>query len=195
MFNLDLDQDFQARWQGTPHLVRQIYMQDFSRIEQLLDGSTPLVQWKENEPHAKAQSSLLVEQTYHDLKDVLIQRQKQLQQLVLEQKLNRKRADDLAQQFKVQQVEQQKALEQTQRLQHLAQDLQQESQQYADRFQATPTPIYGEHLTELDSLKLRLELESEATIQQQIQQLRQQLQAAAKEEIALILEQHQASAQ
>lgn len=191
MFNFD--EDFIQRWLNTPAIVRQVLKNDLMRLEQLLDAETDFEKWKTQELKAKLQSNQMIEQTYLDLKQNLKLNQKNLLQLVLEKKLAQKRADEQAYQQKLQQEELQHNLQQIQTLQHIGTQVQQESQDYANRYHQN-TPIFNFDVNEsetAESLRLRLELESDELIKQAVQKYRQQLQTIAQEEIEFLIQQNQ----
>lgn len=192
MFNFD--EDFIQRWLNTPTLVRQVLKNDLMRLEQLLDKDTDFEQWKTQELKAKVQSNQMIEQTYLDVKQNLKLNQKNLLQLVLEKKLAQKRADEQAYQQKLQHEELQQNIQQIQTLQHIGSQVQQESQNYANRYQQN-TPLFNFDVNDSETaknLRLRLELESDELIRKAVQHYRQQLQAIATEEIEFILKQNEA---
>ena len=89
--------------------------------------------------------------------------------------------------------------EQLQVLQVLRQQQTQALNTYVARYQKNPEHIYTAFnkavhlpdtsmLSELESVRLRLELEAEAAIEAKVNELRRLLQAAAKEEINLVLQ-------
>lgn len=189
MFNFN-DRHFKQRWDNAPPIVRQVFHNDLARIEQLLDLDTDFEQWQRHEEKASQQSHLLIEQTYLDIIQNLKLRKQNLLQLVLEKKLAQKRAEQVAQSQKLQQDELKQTLQETQTLQQLGIQIQQESGEYADRYHKTP-PILSPYNTALnaqkESLRLRLELEAENIIQNMIQQYRQQLRQIARDEVEYLL--------
>ncbi len=189
MFNFD--EDFQQRWHSAPPLVRQVFHNDLARIEQLLEPDTDYEQWQRHEEKASKQSQLLIEQTYLDMIQNLKVRKQNLLQLVLEKKLAQKRAEQVAQSHKLKQEELEQSLMQTQMLQQLGVQIRQEINQYADRYQKNTPAVYGvddEELAQAESLRLRLDLESENVIQNMVQQFRKHLRTIAKDEIEYLLQ-------
>lgn len=189
MFNFD-EQNFRQRWDTAPSAVRQVLQNDLARIDQLLDIDTDFEQWQRHEEKASQQSHLLIEQTYLDMIQNLKLRKQSLLQSVLEKKLAQKRADQVAQSKKLQQDELQQTLQETQTLQQLGIQIQQESDEYADRYNKTP-PMLSANETDLssqiESLRLRLELEAESIIQEMVHEYRQQLRQIAKDEVEYLL--------
>lgn len=189
MFNFD-DKNFKQRWYDAPPVVRQVFHNDLARIEQLLELDTDFEQWQRHEEKASQQSQLLIEQTYLDMIQHLKLRKQNLLQLVLEKKLAQKRAEQVAHSQKLQQDELQQNIAQTEMLQQIGVQIQQESTEYADRYHKTPpivSPNAGELNQQIESLRLRLELEAEEKIQEMVQQYRQQLRKIAKDEIEYLL--------
>lgn len=188
MFNFD-DNNFKQRWYDAPPVIRQVFHNDLARIEQLLELDTDLEQWQRHEEKASKQSQLLIEQTYLDMIQHLKLQKQNLLQVVLEKKLAQKRAEQVAQTQKLQQDELQQNLEQTQILQQLNEQIQQESHEYADRYNKVPVilSVDESELAQIESLRLRLELESEQLIQEMVQQYRQQLRQIARDEIEYLL--------
>lgn len=192
MFNFD--EDFQQRWHSAPPLVRQVFQSDLARIEQLLEPDTNYEQWQRHEEKASKQSQLLIEQTYLDMIQNLKLRKQNLLQLVLEKKLAQKRAEQVAQSHKLKQEELEQSLMQTQMLQQLGVQIRQEINQYADRYQKNKPAVYGvedEDMVQAESLRLRLDSESEQVIQNMVQQFRQQLRTIAKDEIEQLISEEQ----
>lgn len=179
--------DLQQRWANIPHTIRQIYLNDFTRIAQLLEQNTSLEEWLANEQHAKQQSALHIEQNYLQIKEELQTRQKELTQVILEQRLQQKRDEEKQRIAQLQQNEQQAKIQQTQALAQLNQKIQQETLEYAERYHKN-IPLSALDNTESnENLRLRLELEAEKFINETVQQLRKQLREVAKEEIDLIV--------
>lgn len=188
MFNFD--KDFNQRWENTPAMVRQVLQNDLARLEQLLDPDTDFEKWKTQELKSRLQSNQMIEQTYLDIKQNLKLTKQNLLQMVLEKKLAQKRADEIAHQQKLQQEEIQQNLKQIQTLQHIGTQVQQESQNYAERYGKTApsaVPLNPNDQRYIDNLRLHLEFETETFIQQAVQDYRQSLRQIAQEEIELLL--------
>ncbi|WLF84003.1 hypothetical protein [Moraxella sp. ZY210820] len=188
MFNFD--KDFNRRWAETPAMVRQVLQNDLARLEQLLDPDTDFEKWKTQELKSRLQSNQMIEQTYLDIKQNLKLTKQNLLQMVLEKKLAQKRADEIAHQQKLQQEEIQQNLKQIQTLQHIGTQVQQESQNYAERYGKTmpsAVPLNPTDQNYIENLRLHLESETETFIQQAVQDYRQSLRQIAQEEIELLL--------
>lgn len=188
MFNFD--KDFNRRWAETPAMVRQVLQNDLARLEQLLDPDTDFEKWKTQELKSRLQSNQMIEQTYLDIKQNLKLTKQNLLQMVLEKKLAQKRADEIAHQQKLQQEEIQQNLKQIQTLQHIGTQVQQESQNYAERYGKTmpsAVPLNPTDQNYIENLRLHLEFETETFIQQAVQDYRQSLRQIAQEEIELLL--------
>lgn len=202
---LNLGQDFKKRWLDTPETVRQTYLDDLNRICDLLTPESNIQTWIDNDKRAMQVAQLKVEQTYADLKAQLIEEARIRKQLALEQSLAEKRAlqqkynqqllDDEVRQFQ----------QQTVSLAALREDIQTETSAYTAHYTENPkTPAtdyannhfqIADHqiMSELDSVRLRLELEAETFIEQAVQNFRAKLKTASDEEIAYILENSQFS--
>lgn len=188
MFNFD--KDFNRRWAETPAMVRQVLQNDLARLEQLLDPDTDFEKWKTQELKSRLQSNQMIEQTYLDIKQNLKLTKQNLLQMVLEKKLAQKRADEIAHQQKLQQEEIQQNLKQIQTLQHIGTQVQQESQNYAERYHKTMSstvPLNPTDQNYIENLRLHLEFKTETFIQQAVQDYRQSLRQIAQEEIELLL--------
>ena len=117
-----------------------------------------------------------------------------------------KRAAEQAAIAQLYQDEQRKFTEQTQALADINLSLETEMQHYVARYQKTPEHSFDfaqgriqiqDHtiLSELESVRLRLELEAETVIEQTINALREQMRVAAQEEIDYILKNSEFSEQ
>ena len=205
---LDVGADFKKRWLNAPQAVRQTYLNDLTRICELLNHDTRLDTWLSYNKQAQLESHATIENTYADLKAQLIEEARLRKQRELEQSLANKREQQ--QQFarQLQQDEQQQQHTQTETLQHLQQQVLSEFQDYATRYQKNqiqqvavnipkvqpkPATVVTPELQEaLDNLKIRLELEAESLIEQieaAVKGFNLKLQQAAEEEIAYLLKQ------
>lgn len=205
---LDVGADFKKRWLNAPQAVRQTYLNDLTRICELLNHDTRLDTWLSYNKQAQLESYATIENTYADLKAQLIEEARLRKQRELEQSLTNKREQQ--QQFarQLQQDEQQQQHTQTETLQHLQQQVLSEFQDYATRYQKNqiqqvavnipkvqpkPATVVTPELQEaLDNLKIRLELEAESLIEQieaAVKGFNLKLQQAAEEEIAYLLKQ------
>ncbi|MEB3753305.1 hypothetical protein [Acinetobacter sp. MD2(2019)] len=202
---LDVGADFKTRWLNAPQAVRQTYLNDLGRICTLLNHETRLDEWLHSNKQAQLESYASIEQSYADLKAELIEAARVRKQHKLEQNLLKKR--DQQQRFAqtLQQDELQQQQAQTAELQHLQQQVLTDFQDYAARYQKTPstvsvaipqvqakttTVVTPEIQEALDNLKIRLELEAEsliAQIESAVKNFNSKLQLAAEEEISYLI--------
>ncbi|WP_298142217.1 hypothetical protein [uncultured Acinetobacter sp.] len=196
---LNVSQDFKQRWLATPTAVRQVYLDDLARICDLLQPEVDSHTWLKQEQHHVAQSKQRIKQAYLDYQAELIAAKRLKQRLVLEQQLAEKRALQAKQ---AAELEQQQHIAQQKQLQVLQVIRQQQTQAvdtYVARYQKNPEHSYSAFnkavhlpdtsmLSELESVRLRLELEAEAVIEAKVNELRRLLKSAAKEEINLVLQ-------
>ena len=199
MVTLNVGQDFKKRWLSAPDAVRQAFLDDLSRIGDLLQPESNIQAWLDNDQRAQQVAQLKVEQAYADEKARLIEAARVRRQLALEKSLAEKRAqqDAYNQQLFLDEVHQ--FQKQTEALQLLRDEIAAESLTYSERYTQNPAipsmDFSGaqfsvpdtEILSELESVRLRLELEAETHIEQAVNAFRAQLKAAAEEEIAYIL--------
>ncbi|MBU0393229.1 hypothetical protein KN507_05335, partial [Acinetobacter baumannii] len=197
MVALNVGQDFKKRWLNAPEAVRHAYQQDLARICDLLEPQTPIQLWVLNDEKAQLESQQNIEKAYADLKAELIEQARIRRQLALEKALADKRAAYAAE---LQADEVRKFSEQTEALQALRSHLEQEVAEHTARYQKNPeTPAIDyssgaklsitddQILSELESVRVRLELEAESLIEQAVTVFRAKLHAAAQEEIEYIL--------
>ena len=196
---LNVGSDFKQRWLTAPQAVRQTFMDDLHRICEVLQPETQLHHWIAEDQRAQQQSHEKIEQAYAELKARLIEEARQRRQLALEKKLEQQRAEQAAYAAQLQQDEAQRFAEQTQVLELMRQSLDQEISKYTARYEQNPelpTVTFNQAATavnddkissELESVRLRLELEAETQIEQAVTVFRARLHAAAQEEIDYIL--------
>ena len=196
---LNVGSDFKQRWLTAPQAVRQTFMDDLHRICEVLQPETQLHHWIAEDQRAQQQSHEKIEQAYAELKARLIEEARQRRQLALEKKLEQQRAEQAAYAAKLQQDEAQRFAEQTQALELMRQSLDQEISNYTARYEQNPelpgvtfnqavTAVSDDKITsELESVRLRLELEAETQIEQAVTVFRARLHATAQEEIDYIL--------
>ncbi len=199
MVTLNVGQDFKKRWLSAPDAVRQAFLDDLSRIGDLLKPESNIQAWLDNDQRARQVAQLKVEQAYADEKARLIEEARIRRQLALEKSLAEKRAQQQAYNQQLLNDEKQQFLKQTEALTVLRQEIDAESLTYSERYTQNPAvpsvDFSGRHFlvsddkiqSELDSVRLRLELEAETHIDQAVNEFRAQLKAAAEEEIAYIL--------
>ncbi|MDM1718999.1 cell division protein BlhA [Acinetobacter towneri] len=196
---LNVGSDFKQRWLTAPQAVRQTFMNDLHRICEVLQPETQLHNWIAEDQRAQQQSQEKIEQAYADLKARLLEEARQRRQLALELKLEQQRAEQAAYAAQLQQDEAQRFAEQTQALELMRQSLDQEISNYTARYEQNPelpavtfnqaaTAVSDDQIvSELESVRLRLELEAETQIEQAVTIFRARLHAAAQEEIDYIL--------
>ncbi|MDM1771821.1 MULTISPECIES: cell division protein BlhA [Acinetobacter] len=201
---LNVGPDFKQRWLTAPEAVRQTFIDDLHRISEVLQPDSDLKRWVEYDQQQQQQSFQKIDQAYAELKIQLIEEARIRRQQMLEQRLAQQRADQAAYAQALYQDELQQFAAQTETLASLRTQLDQEILDYTARYQKNPengsfnfakgVGITDEQLlSELDSVRLRLELEAETRIEEAVQQFRSQLQAAAQEEIEYILKHSQFS--
>ena len=195
---LNVGQDFKKRWLGAPEAVREAFLNDLNRISDLLNPESNIQAWLDNDQRAQQVAQLKVEQAYADEKARLIEAARVRKQQALEKSLAEKRAEQDA--FNQQLIKDEliRFQQQTQDLHALRQEIDQESRQYSDRYSKNPDEVVNfargnlhiaddQIQTELESVRLRLELEAETQIEQAVKLFREKLKIAAQEEIEYIL--------
>ena len=203
---LNVGQDFKKRWLNAPETVRQTYQEDLARICDLLLPQTLIQTWKQHEEKAQQRSQQRIDQAYADLKAELIEQARVRKQLALEKALAEKRAAEAAYAAQLQADEEQQFEQQTENLVALRQHIDQEIAQHTERYQANPEQpsidyAQGQRvqiddqqiLSELESVRVRLELEAENLIEQAVTVFRAKLHALAQDEIDYILKNSQFS--
>lgn len=203
---LNVGPDFKQRWLNVPEAVRQTFIDDLSRICDILKPETSLEEWQIRDQRLQQESERKIEEAYAQRKAELIEAARIRRQLALEQALADKRAAEQAAIAQLYQDEQRKFAEQTQALADINLSLKTEMQHYVARYQKNPEHSFDfaqgriqiqDHtiLSELESVRLRLELEAETVIEQTINALREQMRVAAQEEIDYILKNSEFSEQ
>ncbi|MCK7608851.1 hypothetical protein M0D70_05705 [Acinetobacter portensis] len=194
MVALNVGQDFKQRWLEAPEAVRQAYLDDLHRIFDILKPEVQLQAWIERDKQEQQKSLQKIDVAYAELKAQLIEEARIRHQQALEKKLEDKRAEEAAFAKQLQLDEERKFAEQAKELQIIRQDLVQETQSYTNRYEKNPKNIAdnlsvkdSEMLSELDSVRIRLELEAESLIEQAVTVFRAKLHAATQEEIEYIL--------
>nr|WP_218949849.1 MULTISPECIES: hypothetical protein [unclassified Acinetobacter] len=195
---LNVGPDFKQRWLNTPEAVRQTFIDDLSRICEVLKPETAVEEWLVRDQQLQKESERKIEAAYAQRKAELIEEARIRRQRALEKALAEKRAEEQAYAEQLRRDEERKFAEQTRKLAEMRHMLDTEVQDYAARYQKNPDQVLDfakgrlniddtQILSELESLRLRLELEAETVIEQTINTLREKLRAAAKEEIDYIL--------
>lgn len=198
---LNVGHDFTQRWLKTPEVVRQTYMDDLARICDLLQADTDLDQWIEHDDKAQVRAQHVTRCAYEDLKEQLREEARQRRQQALEHALAEKRA--LEQQYVADLIEDEKKqyFAQTEWLIQHKEHIQKQTIAYCAQYHINPqlpTVDYGngrlfsvpDHQiqSELESVRLRLELEADLQIEQLVIEFRKKLQASAREEIRYVLD-------
>lgn len=203
---LNVGQDFKKRWLNTPETVRQTYQEDLARICDLLLPQTQTQNWLHNEQTAQQRSQQRIEQAYADLKAELIEQARIRKQQALEKALAEKRAADAAYAAELLADEAHQFEQQTENLVALRSHIEQEIAEQTERYQVNPEQpsidyAQGQRmviedqqiLSELESVRVRLELEAENLIDQAVTVFRAKLHALAQDEIEYILKNSQFS--
>ncbi|NNP77831.1 hypothetical protein A7P54_15610 [Acinetobacter sp. Ac_3412] len=197
---LNVGQDFKKRWLNAPEAVRQTYQDDLARICDLLLPQTLTQTWTQHEENAQQLSQQRIDQAYADLKADLIEQARIRKQLALEKALEEKRAAEAAYAAQLQADEARQFEQQTENLLALRGHIDQEIAQQTERYQNNPEQPSIDYskaqrvviddqqiLSELESVRVRLELEAEGLIEQAVTVFRAKLHALAQDEIDYIL--------
>lgn len=203
---LNVGQDFKKRWLNTPEAVRQTYQEDLARICDLLLPQTPIQTWVHHDEQAQRHSTQRIEKAYADLKAELIEQARIRKQLALEKALEEKRAAEAAYAAQLQADEERQFEQQTEHLAALRHHIDQEIADQTERYQVNPEQpsidyAQAQHMvikdeqiqSELESVRVRLELEAESMIEQAVTVFRAKLHAIAQDEIEYILKNSQFS--
>lgn len=196
---LNVGQNFKKRWLNAPDAVRQSFLDDLNRISELLDPASNIQAWLDHDQRAMQISQLNIENAYAQLKAQLIEANRLRKQHALEKSLEEKRAKEQAYQQQLLQDELKQFQQQTVLLKDLSQHIEIEVSEYSNRYSRNPDqPAIdysrgqflvsdSEIITELDTIRLRLELEAETQIEKAVSEFRDKLMLAAKDEIEYIL--------
>lgn len=195
---LNVGSDFKQRWLNAPQAVRQAFIDDLSRITDVLEPAANVEQWIDTDAQQQLVSEHKINQAYAELKAQLIEEARIRRQQALEQALADKRADEKAYAEQLKQDEFDRFHAQTVALKQIRDHLQHEVALYASTYRKNPqagtsatprsTAVENDLSAELENIRLRLELEAEVQIEQTLIDLRAKLKAAAIEEIDYILE-------
>ncbi|WP_180024234.1 hypothetical protein [Acinetobacter sp. YH1901134] len=196
---LNVGPDFKQRWLKVPEAIRQTFIDDLGRVCDVLNPSTDIQQWLVNDQQQQQVSFDKIESAYADLKAQLIEDARIRKQLALEKALEEKREAEQAYAEQLKRDEELRFAAQTQALTMMQHNLNREVQHYAARYHKNPetglaglsqslSVSKGQMLSELESVRVRLELEAETQIEMAVSDFRAKLKAAAQEEIDYILE-------
>lgn len=195
---LNVGQDFKKRWLGAPDAVRQAFLDELSRVSDLLQPQSNIETWLDNDQRAQQVAQLKIEQAYADEKARLIELARLRKQIALEKSLAEKRAQQEAYNQQLLKDELLRFQQQTLALNSLGEEINQQTHQYSERYSKNPDSVIDyssgkfqlsddKIATELESIRLRLELEAETHIEEAVKSLREKLKIAAFEEIEYIL--------
>lgn len=195
---LNVGPDFKQRWLNVPEAVRQTFIDDLGRICDVLKPESSTQQWLEQDQKQQALSFQRIETAYAERKAQLIEEARIRKQQALERALEKKRAEQHAYAEQLKQDELRQYAEQTQTLALIRQTIDRDTLTYTSRYHKNPesSPFNfakglsvpdNQMLSELESVRVRLELEAETQIEQAVSAFRAKLQAAAQEEIDYIL--------
>ncbi|WP_374664501.1 hypothetical protein [Acinetobacter sp.] len=195
---LNVGPDFKQRWLNVPEAVRQTFIDDLGRICDVLKPESSTQQWLEQDQKQQALSFQRIETAYAERKAQLIEEARIRKQQALERALEKKRAEQHAYAEQLKQDELRQYAEQTQTLALIRQTIDRDTLTYTSRYHKNPesSPFNfakglsvpdNQMLSELESVRVRLELEVETQIEQAVSAFRAKLQAAAQEEIDYIL--------
>lgn len=196
---LNVGPDFKQRWLKVPEAIRQTFIDDLGRVCDVLNPSTDIQQWLVNDQQQQQVSFDKIESAYADLKAQLIEDARIRKQLALEKALEEKREAEQAYAEQLRRDEELRFAAQTKALTMMQHNLDREVQHYAARYHKNPetglaglsqslSVSEGQMLSELESVRVRLELEAETQIEMAVSDFRAKLKAAAQEEIDYILE-------
>ena len=196
---LNVGPDFKQRWLEAPEAVRQAYLDDLQRICDVLKPETLLDKWVVDDQQKQQKSLEKIDDAYAELKARLIEEAKIRHQEALERKLKQKRAEQEAYAKQLLIDEERRFAAETLKLEKLRYTVDHEIRQYASRYTKNPNSV-GYYLTQtlnrpehevidqIDSLKIRLELEADTLIEQAVTIFRAKLHTATKEEIEYLLQ-------
>lgn len=195
---LNVGPDFKQRWLNVPDAVRQTFIDDLGRICEALQPDSDIQRWLETDQKQQQLSFQRIEAAYAARKAQLIEEARIRRLQALERSLQEKRAAQQAYAEQLQQDELRRFAEQAQTLALIRQTVERDTLTYTSRYHKNPegspfnfakglTVPDHQMLSELESVRIRLELEAESQIEQAVAAFRAKLQAAAQEEIDYIL--------
>lgn len=196
---LNVGHDFKKRWLDAPEAVRQTFKEDLARICDLLQPQTPIQLWIEQDQQQQQHAHEKIEQAYAELKAELIEQARIRKQKALEHSLSQKREQHAQQIAALYADEVYQQQQQTHALMALRSQLHEEIEQLAARYSRNPEQATIDYsrssrisdsqiVSELESVRLRLELEADTLIEEAVNGFRAQLRKAAQDEIDYILQ-------
>ncbi|MCF8999444.1 hypothetical protein [Acinetobacter nectaris] len=201
---LDIGEDFKTRWLNTPQAARQTYIDDLSRICELLTPESDIDEWKASDALAQTTSEQKIQHAYEVLKAQMIEDARCREQKRLENKIYQQRQaeDEYLKNLQLDDRLQQQS--QVEQLKSFQSQLMQETKTYSNRYQktslaanspkATDKPLQLNHVQLqqiIENIQVRLELEAESLIEQiqkSVEGFNQNLQQAAEEEVKISLQ-------
>ena len=191
---LNVGPDFKQRWLNVPEAVRQVFIDDLSRVCDVLLPETKIEQWQQYDQQAQQQSFARIEDAFAVRKAELIEAARIRRQRALEKALAEKRAEEQAYFAALKADEERQFLEQTQLLNEISQHLKTDLHENLARYHKNPpigANIASSHdvVNELENVRIRLEIEAEMAIEEAVIAFRKKLKYAAHEEIEYLLAQ------
>ena len=191
---LNVGPDFKQRWLNVPEAVRQVFIDDLSRVCDVLLPETKIEQWQQYDQQAQQQSFARIEDAFAVRKAELIEAARIRRQHALEKALAEKRAEEQAYVAALKADEERQFLEQTQLLNEISQNLKTDLHENLARYHKNPpigANIASSHdvVNELENVRIRLEIEAEMAIEEAVIAFRKKLKYAAHEEIEYLLAQ------
>lgn len=203
---LDIGEDFKTRWLNTPQAARQTYIDDLSRICELLTPESDIDEWKASDELAQTTSEQKIQHAYEVLKAQMIEDASCREQKRLEDKIfkQRKAEDEYLKNLQLdERLQEQSQVEQLKSLQN---KLNTETKSYSSRYQKQSFASASSQTSDkalklnhvqlqqvIENIQLRLELEAEGLIehiQKSVESFNQNLQQAAEEEVKILLEEN-----
>lgn len=192
---LNVGPDFKHRWLNVPDAVRQAFIDDLSRVCDVLLPETQIQTWLEYDRRQQQRSFDKIDVAYAQRKAELIEAARVRKQQALEQALQAKRAEEQAYAEALKQDEERQFAVQTQILYQMTDVLALETNQHINRYAKNPPVLSavgfplqdGQMRSELENVRIRLELEAEIAIEESLSALRKKLKQAAQEEIEYML--------
>ena len=194
---LNVGQGFKQRWLDAPEALRQGMLDELYRVCDLLTSDLTVEQWNDHDQRAMQIAQLSIEQAYATQKADLIETARVHKQQKLEQSLAKKRSQQqhYAEQLQYDEVKQ--FQQQSQDLKAIAEQVAEDSLRYSARYQFNkiPTTSYSAPLNqstqqrvieEIETIRLRLELEAETLIEDAFNAFKDKLKSAVQEEIEFI---------
>lgn len=188
---LNVGDHFKQRWLEAPQAVRHVYLDELQSVSELLTHDTELSVWQQQQAQLLAQREEQIKRAYDERKAEILaekariaEQRRQQRQAALEQRLAQKRTEQQEIEAALMQDETIQRQRQTLLLQDYAIWLSEQAAPHAVKFDTTK---FGQPSSIHDDLRIRLELEADYYIEQQLNQLRAQLKAAAREEIEVIV--------